>query len=50
MHGMNYLGWKLRAEFEIPLGGEINFDKSLLHFNVIKIYAKVTLSQFRNSQ
>ena len=50
VHGINYLGWKLRTEFEIPLGGEINFDKSFLHFNVIKIYAKVTLSHFHNSQ
>ena len=41
----NCLVWKLGLEFEIALtdGGELNFDKAFLHFNVKKkIYPKVT--------
>ena len=44
---INFLGWELRIEFDIALtgGGELNFDKYFLHFNVKKkIYAKVTLN------
>ena len=44
---MNYLVWELEVEFEIALtdGGDLNFDKSFLHFNVKKkIYAKVSLN------
>ena len=46
---INYLVWELGIEFEIAPtdadGGELNFDKSFLLFNVKKnIYAKVTLS------
>ena len=45
VNSVNYLGWKLRIEFEIALidWGELNFDKSFLHFNVKKkTYAKVS--------
>ena len=44
---INYLVWELGIEFEIALTdvGELNFDKSFLHFNVKKkIYAKITLT------
>ena len=47
MDSISHLGWKLGTEFEIALtdGGELNFDKYLLHFNVKKkIFAKVTLN------
>ena len=42
---INYLVWKLEIEFEIALtdGGELNFDKSFLNFNVKNILSKVTL-------
>ena len=33
---INYLVWELGVEFEIVLGGELNFDKSFMHFNVKK--------------
>ena len=35
---INYLVWGLGIEFEVALtdGGELNFDKSFLHFNVKK--------------
>ena len=42
----NYLACELEIEFETALtdGGELNFDKSFLYFNVKKkIYPKVTL-------
>ena len=45
---MNYLVWELEVEFEIALtdGGDLNFDKSFLHFNMHFnfIYAKVSLN------
>ena len=47
MGSANCLVWELRIEFEIALtdGGELNFYKPFLHFNVKKkIYPKVTLS------
>ena len=36
---INYLVWELKIEFEIALtdGGELNFGKSFLHFNMKKI-------------
>ena len=43
----NHIVWELGIELEIALTdrGELNFDKSLLHFNVKKnVYAKVTLT------
>ena len=46
VESINYLGSELEVQFEIGLidGGELNFNKSFLHFNVKKkIYAKVTL-------
>ena len=47
MDSINYFVWELVIEFEIALTdvGELNFDKSFLHFNVKKkIYAKITLT------
>ena len=47
MDSINCLVWELGIEFEKALtdGGELNFDKSSLHFNVKKkIYPKVTLN------
>ena len=44
---INDLEWELGIEFEMALTdvGELNFDKSSLHFNVKKkIYAKITLT------
>ena len=44
---INYLVWELGIEVEIALTdvGELNFDKSFLHFNVKKkIHAKITLT------
>ena len=46
MDSTNYLACELEIEFEAALtdGGELNFDKSFLYFNVKKkIYPKVTL-------
>ena len=46
MESINYLGSELEVQFEIELidRGELNFNKSFLHFNVKKkIYVKVTL-------
>ena len=48
---INYLVWELGIEFEIACtdGGELNFDKSFLHFNVNKkIYPRVTLYLIEN--
>ena len=47
MDSINCLAWELGIEFALALtyGGELNFDKSSLHFNVKKkIYPKVTLN------
>ena len=45
MDSINCLVWKLEIEFERALsdGGELNFDKSSLNFNVKKMFSKVTL-------
>ena len=47
---INYLVWELKIEFEIALtdGGELNFGKSFLHFNVKKKYPKVTFDLTEN--
>ena len=50
---INYLVWESKVEFEIALtdGGELNFDKFPLHFNVKKkIYPKVTLNLTVNTE
>ena len=43
---INYLVLELGDEFEIALtdGGQLNFDKFFLHFNVKKKYPKATLN------
>ena len=46
-YSKNDLLWELATKFETALsdGGELNFDKSCLHFNVNKkIYGKVALT------
>ena len=50
MDSINYLVWELKIEFEIALtdGGELNFGKSFLHFNVKKKYPKVTFDLTEN--
>ena len=45
---INCLVWDLGIKFEIALtdGGELNFDKSSLHFNVKKKYISKSYFQF----
>ena len=49
MDSINYLVWELKTELKIAFtdGGEVNFGKSFLHFDVKK-YPKVTFSSTEN--
>ena len=51
MDSINYFGWELGTEIEIPHTDEeeLNFDKYFLHFNLKKkIYAKATFNLTQN--